>query len=71
MLTPFMIGWILADNLPFSVICDMTVDDLGGWDYFPEIAVGITMHNCDNQWEYDDKAGELLANQRTRYEVVM
>lgn len=41
MLTPFMVGWILAENMPFEQICELHLDEVGGDKYFPEIALGI------------------------------
>lgn len=70
MLTPFMIGWILASNIPFERLCEFHLDEFGGMEYFPEIALGVASHNCENQWEFDETAGMLLADERESYEVV-
>ena len=46
MLTPFLLGWILAEQLGFEMVQEFTIDDFGGHKFFPEIALGVVSYDC-------------------------
>lgn len=51
MLTPFRVGWILAETLSFDEICELHLGEFGD-KFFSEIALGI-VSKLDSHGHHD------------------
>lgn len=62
MLTPFRVGWILAETLSFDEICELCDDGMG--KFFPEIALGVVA-KLDSHGHHDLLVSVLGASCRS------